>query len=121
MSRRLASSAPTSRSRAHAGRALGRRNRRLHGFDPAPLWADLLKTSAALAFVAAFVGVMNATTRPRSDAGRGIPVPVLVAIVTVLAVTALSRATRFGRYVFAMGGNPEAAALAISPVSLFQS
>ena len=36
----------------------------------------------------------------------------LIALVTGVAMTFLARRTRFGRYVYAIGGNPEAAELA---------
>ena len=55
---------------------------------------------------------MNAYTLPRTDIARGIPVPVLILIGVAVLMTALSRLTKFGRYVFAMGGSPEAAELA---------
>ena len=66
----------------------------------------------AAAWVVLFVSVMNAHTQPRSDVARGIPVPVLILIGTAVATHVLARATRFGRYVFAIGGNPDAALLA---------
>src|SRR3546814_8799730 len=55
--------------------------------------------------------VMNAYTKPRSDIPRGIPIPVLILLAVVVVMTFIARFTTFGRYVFAMGGNPEAAAL----------
>jgi D-xylose transport system permease protein len=42
----------------------------------------------------------------------GYAIPVLIALVTGLVMTFLARRTRFGRYVYAIGGNPEAAELA---------
>lgn len=42
----------------------------------------------------------------------GYPIPVLITLAVALAMTFLARRTRFGRYVFATGGNPEAAELA---------
>jgi simple sugar transport system permease protein/ribose transport system permease protein len=52
--------------------------------------------------------------------GRGhlgpIPVQVLIAIVVVAGAAFVLRATPFGRYVLAVGGNPEAARLAGVPV-----
>ena len=44
--------------------------------------------------------------------GRGVPVPVLVAALVVLGGVFLTRRPRFGRHVYAIGGNPEAARLA---------
>lgn len=42
---------------------------------------------------------------------RGMPVPVLLAISAVLFGVFLTRKTRFGRHIYAIGGNPEAARL----------
>jgi D-xylose transport system permease protein len=44
--------------------------------------------------------------------GHGWAIPVLIALFVVLAMTFVTTRTKFGRYVFAMGGNPEAADLA---------
>src|SRR3546814_12203006 len=54
---------------------------------------------------------MNADTKLRSDIPRRIPIPVLILLAVVVVMTFIARFTTFGRYVFAMGGNPEAAAL----------
>jgi D-xylose transport system permease protein len=43
--------------------------------------------------------------------GHGFAYPVLIMIAVAIAMTILMTRTRFGRYVFAIGGNPEAAAL----------
>ncbi len=43
---------------------------------------------------------------------HGLAIPVLIAIAVGIVVTFLATRTRFGRYVYAIGGNPEAAALA---------
>jgi D-xylose transport system permease protein len=87
----------------------GRRTRARHGFRPRPLWADALRIAAALAGSAAFVAVMNAHTQPQSEVSLGIPVPVLLWISSSLGAALVLRATRFGRYVTAIGGNLEAA------------
>jgi D-xylose transport system permease protein len=42
----------------------------------------------------------------------GYPIPVLILMFVGVAMTFIARRTRFGRYVFATGGNPEAAELA---------
>ena len=42
---------------------------------------------------------------------QGIPIPVLILIVVAVGMSALTKVTKFGRYVFAIGGNPEAAEL----------
>jgi len=43
---------------------------------------------------------------------HGFAIPVLILVAVGLVMTVLMNRTRFGRYVFAIGGNPEAAALA---------
>ena len=43
---------------------------------------------------------------------HGFAIPVLIALGVAIVMTFLSTRTRFGRYVFAIGGNPEAAELA---------
>jgi D-xylose transport system permease protein len=82
------------------------------GIATRPAWAEWVLLLGAAGAIVAFTAVMNAYTQPRSDVARGIPVPVLILIVVALGMTALARLTRFGRWVFALGGNPEAAALA---------
>jgi D-xylose transport system ATP-binding protein len=48
--------------------------------------------------------------------GQGIPVPVLIWAVVVMCLAFIANRTRFGRYVYAIGGNPEAARLVGIPV-----
>ena len=43
---------------------------------------------------------------------HGIAMPVLIAVAVGIVMTFIAKRTRFGRYVFAIGGNPEAAELA---------
>jgi len=63
---------------------------------------------------------MNSFPHPTTGQGRGIPVPVLVALGVLVFLHWLSQRTRFGRYVYAIGGNPEAALLAGIPVRRVQ-
>ena len=42
---------------------------------------------------------------------QGIAIPVLILLAVALVMTVIAQRTRFGRYVFAIGGNPEAAEL----------
>ena len=44
--------------------------------------------------------------------GHGFAIPVLIAGAVLIVMTFIANRTRFGRYVFAIGGNPEAAELA---------
>lgn len=90
----------------------GRRSRRKHGFSAKPMVAEIIMFAVWSALIIIFVMTMNAYFKPRTTIPRGIPVPVLILIVVAIVMTLIATVTRFGRYVFAMGGNPEAAALA---------
>ena len=89
-----------------------RASRQRHGLPVRPVWAEAAVAGFVLLFVLAFVLVMNAYPYPGTTEPRGIPVPVLIAIVVLVFLAWMTRATRFGRYIYAIGGNPEAALLA---------
>ena len=83
-----------------------------YGFQVRPLAVELALIAIACAAVVGFVMTMNAYLHPIRKTPQGIPIPVLILIVIVIVMSLLARITRFGRYVYAMGGNPEAAELA---------
>jgi D-xylose transport system permease protein len=89
-----------------------RRSRQRYGSAVRPVWAEFLVAAVSVAAILGFIAIMNAYTRPRTDVGQGIPIPVLILIGAICGMSALTKLTRFGRYVFAIGGNPEAAQLA---------
>ncbi len=95
-----------------------RRERARYTADQGPAWLDVAKVVAGVAAILGFVAVMvSYPNRVKLDAdgeptGMGIGVPVLILIAVVVALSFLAHRTRFGRYVFAYGGNPEAAMLA---------
>lgn len=88
-----------------------RRRRNEFGFAVRPLWGEAVVLAAQIVPVMAFVVIMNAYLQPRTGVPMGIPVPVLIVIAVTLLMTFVATRTRFGRYVFAIGGNPEAAEL----------
>jgi len=108
----------------------GRRNRRRFSFPVRPIWAEVSIISVACGLVLGAVAVANAYPWPAGIVRRyaqannievpegglfishGIAVPVLIAVCVGVVMTFIARRTRFGRYVFAIGGNPEAAELA---------
>ncbi|MGF1560697.1 MAG: sugar ABC transporter permease [Geminicoccaceae bacterium] len=111
-----------------------RRRRQKFNFPVKPLWAELTVVGTGIALVLAFVTVMNAYDLPvrvareileargvelaqgeRPSIARGIPVPVLIMLGVALVMTFIATRMRFGRYVYAIGGNPEAAQLAGVP------
>ena len=86
-----------------------RRNR--YNFPVRPLWAEALILVVSVGVIVGFIQVMNSYYRPRTQIPQGIPIPVLILIVVAVGMSALTKVTKFGRYVFAIGGNPEAAEL----------
>ena len=105
-----------------------RRRKRRYGFPVRPMWAELLVGTIACGVVLGTVWVANSYPLPINVAQlvaqeRGIPVPpggiptgvafpVVIMLIVTLVVTFLATRRRFGRYVYAIGGNPDAAALA---------
>ena len=98
----------------------GRWLRQKHGLSVRPLWMDGLLSLFLVSVFGGFLWVMNSFPHPTTGQGRGIPVPVLVALGVLVFLHWLSQRTRFGRYVYAIGGNPEAALLAGIPVRRVQ-
>lgn len=109
---------------------MARRQRQRFNFPLRPLWAEVFLGAVGSALILGAVAVANAYPLPSAIARRyaeengipvpegglfishGIAIPVLMAVGVGVVMTFLARRTRFGRYVFAIGGNPEAAALA---------
>lgn len=81
-----------------------------------PLWLDGAMVLVPAVIVLAFVAAMNSYQIGSKEAPQGIPIPVLIWATVAVVLSFIVHRTRFGRYVFAMGGNPEAAALVGIPV-----
>ena len=92
-----------------------RRVQRSYGVPVNALWVDALVT-VPIVIVLGFVAAMNAYQIPNKSAPQGIPIPVLIWAAVALILSFIVKRTRFGRYVFAMGGNPDDAALVGIPV-----
>jgi D-xylose transport system permease protein len=93
-----------------------RRSKASYGVPVNPAWLDALIVLVPIVIVLAFVAVMNAYQIPNKAEPQGIPIPVLIWGAVAMFVSFLVHRTRFGRYIFAMGGNPDAAALVGIPV-----
>jgi D-xylose transport system permease protein len=93
-----------------------RRMASLHGFTSRPLGIDVLISAFFVLVTLGFVATMCAYQIPSKEAPQGIPNPVLIWGVVVGALAFIVNRTAFGRYVYAIGGNPEAAALVGIPV-----
>jgi D-xylose transport system permease protein len=105
-----------------------RRSKARHGVAVKPAWAEGVLAALAAGLILAFVWVMNSYEIPRGATERvaeargiepveglvlyhGVAIPVIILLVVTICMTVVSRRTRFGRYIYATGGNPEAAAL----------
>lgn len=93
-----------------------RRAKTAHEVPNNPLWLDTVSVLVPAAIVVAFVWAMNSYQILNKDAPQGIPIPVLIWAAVALTLSFIVHRTRFGRYIYAMGGNPEAAALVGIPV-----
>jgi len=110
--------------------ANARRQRKRFKFPLRPIWAEVFLGAVTCAIILGAVAIANAYPWPigivRSYAeannitipegglfiAHGLAIPVLIAIAIGILMTFVATRTRFGRYVFAIGGNPEAAELA---------
>ncbi len=107
-----------------------RRQRRRFGFALRPIWAEVLLGVLGCGFTLGAVYIANSYHWPAGLATQfatargiteppgglqieaGIPWPLVIVIGVALVMTFLAKRRRFGRNVFAYGGNPDAAELA---------
>jgi len=107
----------------------GRRQRKQFNFPLRPMWAEITLAVAGSSFIIGFVLLVNAYPWPKGIVkqyveannidtpvsevfiSHGFAIPVLILMAVGVAMTILTTKTRFGRYVFAIGGNPDAADL----------
>ncbi|WP_136644813.1 sugar ABC transporter permease [Tabrizicola sp. YIM 78059] len=118
----------------------GRKSRQRHGFPLRPVWAETFVIGLVCAVIIGTTALFNSYIWPRGNIqkyysqlgqeppacaqandtiytdvcasfGHGYAYPVLIMIAVAIFMTVLMTRTRFGRYVFAIGGNPEAATL----------
>jgi D-xylose transport system permease protein len=108
---------------------MARRRRQVFNFPTRPMWAEGLIVVIGAVLVLGGVWVVNNYAWPERVAERyaqitgievpdgglilatGIAYPVLIMIGVAAVMTWIARRRQFGRYVFAIGGNPEAAEL----------
>ena len=106
-----------------------RRRRVNYGFPLRPVWAEVLIGAVGCGLVLIAVWIANSYPWPRGLArqyaeeqgivepeggliiAHGIANPVIIMIGVALVVAFIANRRRFGRYVYAIGGNPEAAVL----------
>ncbi|MEQ1643347.1 MAG: sugar ABC transporter permease [Pyrinomonadaceae bacterium] len=74
-----------------------------YGLGEANYLGELLKAIIPIGGIVAFIWVMNAY--------QGVPVPVLILVAVALLGAFITNSTTFGRYLYAIGGNADAARL----------
>ena len=105
-----------------------RRTKIGHGFPVKPMWAEGVVMAIVAGAILGFVAILNAYTVPERVIARdpsvygcevaegcvaayGLPYSVLLLIAVAVIMTVIALRTRLGRYIFATGGNPDAAEL----------
>ncbi|MBC7314650.1 MAG: sugar ABC transporter permease [Rhizobium sp.] len=105
-----------------------RRNKQSHGFTVKPVWAETVMAGLIVGVILLFVGWLSRYPIPEAKLKRlfaasgqtmpegytamhGLPISVLILILVAVAMTLIARKSRLGRYIFAAGGNPDAAEL----------
>ena len=105
-----------------------RRVKLTHGFPVKPLWAEIVLAAIGSIAIAGFIAILTSYEVPDRVVARepekygclsadgctavyGLPISVLLLIAVAAVMTVIARKTRFGRYIFATGGNPDAAEL----------
>jgi len=113
-----------------AGVALNRRRRARSRLQQRPAWAEVAIAVLGCGVALGATAIVNAYPLPERAAERwaeanhvpipedglfvstGYAIPALIALAAGVIMTFVAKRTRFGRYVYAIGGNPEAARLA---------
>ncbi len=105
-----------------------RRTKISHDFPVKPAWAEAAVAAIIVAGIMGFIWTLNSYQIPERVLARqfaaeglevpegytaayGLPISVLLLIGVAVAMTIIASKTRFGRYIFATGGNPDAAEL----------
>jgi D-xylose transport system permease protein len=107
-----------------------RRQRRRYGFPVRPMWAEVLLGAVGVIAVLGLAWFANNNFWPKGLADQyaadrgitppdgglriptGFPYPIVLLIGVTLVMSFIANRRRFGRYVYAYGGNPDAAELA---------
>ncbi len=105
-----------------------RRGKQRHGFTVKPVWAEGVLIALIVGAILGLVLLLNSYEIPTQKLKRlfeargevmpegyvayhGLPISVMILILVAVTMTVVSQKTRLGRYIFAAGGNPDAAEL----------
>ncbi len=76
-----------------------------YGLGEANYSSELFKSIIPIGAIVVFINVMN------SNEGKGVPIPVLILLGVAVFGSFITNSTTFGRYLYAIGGNADAAKL----------
>lgn len=110
------------------GLAQSRKAKTRHGFAVKPVWAEVVLAIVGCGAILGLIATLNAYQIPAArlkrmfeakgevmpdgySIGFGLPISVLILVLVAVVMTVVAKRTRFGRYIFATGGNPDAAEL----------
>ena len=113
---------------ASAAVLASRRGKQRHGFLVKPIWAEGLLIAMIAGGILGFVALVNSYEIPVGKLKRlfeaqgmavpegfvayhGLPISVLILVAVAVSMTVIAQKTRLGRYIYAIGGNPDAAEL----------
>ena len=99
-----------------------------HDFPVKPMWAEGVVAAITAGAILGFIWILNSYEVPERvlqrrfaargeelpdgfTAAYGLPISVLLLIAVAIVMTIVASRTRLGRYIFATGGNPDAAEL----------
>ena len=105
-----------------------RRAKQRHGFTVKPVWAEGVLVALIVGAILGVVWLLNSYEIPAQKLKRlyeargevmpegavayhGLPISVMILVLVAVVMTMVAQKTRFGRYIFAAGGNPDAAEL----------
>jgi len=88
-----------------------RRRRISYNFKVRKMWVEIMLLFIWVSIILGFAYMLNSYQRPKTDGGAGIPIPFLILVAVAAMMTLIANFTKFGRYVYAIGGNPESAEL----------
>ena len=92
--------------------SMARRRRQRYDLALRPIGVEVgLGAVGCLAVIGAIGLIANRYLSPITNKPTGVAYPVVILVVVTLAMSYLAQRRRFGRYVYAYGGNPEAAEL----------
>jgi D-xylose transport system permease protein len=82
-----------------------------YGLGEANYAGELVKSVVPIGVIIVFINVMNSNVDRITNLVKGVPIPVLILLAVAFFGAFITNSTTFGRYLYAIGGNADAAKL----------